>query len=272
MSNQENSTAGNRDRKTPGAAEVRKIFVQDETGARAEREWGVIGETAIEIGFNGKPAAVMMASPSDFEDFAIGFAITEDILRDPESVEKITVRVFPEGVTVDIAAREDALQMSRLRRRLLEGRTGCGLCGIETLADAIRAPDKTVKRHSITNQAVARAFAALRERQVLNSKTHSAHAAAFADAQGAIEIIREDVGRHNALDKLIGALARCGRAASDGFFIMSSRCSFELVQKSAVAGAPMLATVSAPTTAALDLAAQTGVEIRCRDGEKIVSF
>jgi len=235
-------------------------------------DWGIVAETAIEIGFNGKPAAVMMASPSDIEDFAIGFALTEELLSDADAIENIAVDVFHEGVTVDIKAPEDALNMSRMRRRLLEGRTGCGLCGVETLAEAMRKPKRLISAANINDEAVLHAFDGMSAHQPLNAATRTAHAAAFATPDGEVRLVREDVGRHNALDKLIGAMARHGIDAGAGFVAMSSRCSFELVQKTAVAGAPLLATVSAPTTAALDLARAVGLEIRCLEKGALVRF
>ncbi len=245
-------------RRSDGAGEVRTV-------------WGVATETAIEIGLNGAPFAVMMATPVDLQDLAVGFAVTENIVEDPVAVGAVTVDVVPEGVCVDLAVDAAQVNAHRLRARKLEGRTGCGLCGVESLAD-LRRGARAASGFRPAAAAIKRAFAALPDRQELNQATRTLHAAAWCSPDGALRLVREDIGRHNALDKLVGALAREAKLGEDGFVVMSSRLSFELVQKCAVAGLPFLATVSAPTTLALDLAAETGVGVACLAGGDVVEF
>lgn len=234
--------------------------------------WGIVAEKAIEIGFNGKPAAVMMATPDDLEDFAIGFALTEELVASPGAVTEITTKIYPEGIAVDLTVSEKGFREGNLRKRMLEGRTGCGLCGVENLSDAVRKPRQAPLARKFEPNAILTAFRGLPSRQPLNKATRSAHAAALCKATGEIRLAREDVGRHNALDKLIGAAARQGLDFADSFIILSSRCSFELVQKAAVAGVPFLATVSAPTTAALELAGHADLRLACLDGDDVVLF
>lgn len=235
--------------------------------------WGIAEEVPVEIGFNGTAWTVMMATPADIEDLAIGLALTEQIIRDPAAIAGVAVRSWPEGLTADIRIDPAALAGKALRRRTLSGKSGCGLCGVETLAEAIRRPAPQSRRRAIPSEPViARALAALGAVQPLNQATRSVHAAAWCSPDGTIDAVREDVGRHNALDKLAGALARAGRLAEDGFIVMSSRCSFELVCKAAVTNASVLATVSAPTGLALDLSEALGLPLACRSGEDIVLF
>lgn len=243
-----------------------KVNAGGETGKRG---WGVPAEVPVEIGFNGKPWAVMLASPADFEDLARGLAFTEGVLSDGLAIERFDIGLYPEGITVDCKVPPARLNKDRLKPRMLEGRTGCGLCGVETLADAVRVPDRRVASQDIDDAAVAVAFSELPSRQRLNSVTKSVHGAAWCRPDGGLALMREDVGRHNALDKLIGALLAEGAAPNSGFFLLTSRCSVELVQKAACFGAPLLACLSGPTTRALDLAAAAGLQLRFagRDGQ-----
>lgn len=239
--------------------------------------WGIAAETPVEININGRPLAVMMATPADVEDLALGFALTETILTAPDAAQGFDVRVLPEGIVVDLAAEPGAIAESRIRPRFLEGMSGCGLCGVERLADAIRdvrpASDAPAPgSDGIPAAAILAALDALPAAQALNRATRSVHAAAWAAPDGAIETVREDVGRHNALDKLIGARARDGLGGASGFVVMSSRCSFELVQKCAVAGVRTLATVSAPTGLALALARASGVRVASLDRGALIEF
>lgn len=227
--------------------------------------WGVAEETAIEIGFNGEPWTVMMATPADVEDLAIGLAFTEGAISSAADVAGVSVKVWPEGITADLAVDTRKLASAALRRRALEGVTGCGLCGVETLAQAMRHPaGGAVETVDITDAAIARAFAALPAHQPLNAATRTVHAAAWCAPDGTILTAREDVGRHNALDKLIGGLLRAGGPQEPGFIVVSSRCSFELVYKAAAIGASLLASVSAPTGLALDLARAAGLALACQ--------
>ena len=247
--------------------------VSADGGARRDR-WGIATETAIEINVNGRPLAVMMATPQDIEDLARGFALTEGVISSVDHAAAVAVRALPEGVIADLSIAESAVQESRVKARFLEGRSGCGLCGVETLADAIRPVERPASRGEtppIAHAAIRRAFGLLGAAQPLNQATRSVHGAAWCAPDGAILAIREDVGRHNALDKLIGACSKEMRT-EPGFVVMTSRCSFELVQKTAISGAVTLATVSAPTSLAIDLARAAGVRLVCRQGDDLVEF
>jgi FdhD protein len=223
--------------------------------------WQVPEEVPIAVLFNSAPYAVMMATPADLDDFAAGFALAEGIITSASHIKGILTLPSEEGLAVDLAVDEKHLNRDRMVKRSLEGRVGCGLCGIEDIKDAIRMPEGIVVNTPLSPQAVARAYEALPEWQPMNAVNRTVHAAAWCSADGAILLSREDVGRHNALDKLIGALANSKADLRDGFVLMSSRCSFELVQKCALAGIGALATISAPTALALQLAKQAGLKL-----------
>lgn len=225
------------------------------------QDWGIAEETPVEIGFNGRAWTVMMATPSDLEDLAVGLALTEGVIADPAAIQDITARTWPEGITVDIAIDDTALDRDRIQRRTLDGRTGCGLCGVESLADIHRPTARARGPEPVDDAAIATAFQSLPDHQALNAETRSVHAAAWCDLAGEIRAVREDVGRHNALDKLVGAVLRDAGPDASGFVILSSRCSFELVFKAARLGAACLASVSAPTGLALDLARELDLPI-----------
>jgi FdhD protein len=237
--------------------------------------WGIAVETPVEIGINGSPWTVMMATPADLEDLAIGLSLTERVLTDAAAIEQITVANYLDGVAVDLRAAAHAVNPARVRRSL-EGRVGCGLCGIDALAGLPSRHDCAVRgseRAAIVPAAVRAAFDALPALQPLNRISHSVHAAAWCSTDGGIELVREDVGRHNALDKLIGARARAGRLSEPGFIVMTSRCSFELVYKAAATRAGALATISAPTQLALEWADALGLPLLCFGTHReIVSF
>ncbi len=230
--------------------------------------WQVPEEVPVAILFNSEHYAVMMATPADLDDFAVGFALAEGIAAKASDIDAVLVLPTEHGFAVDIAARN----LSRRPRRSLEGRTGCGLCGIEDIMDVVRMPGRALPDVALPPQAVACAFAALPEHQPMNAVNRTVHAAAWCSVDGAILLAREDVGRHNALDKLIGALARKGADFSSGFVLMSSRCSFELVQKCAIAGVGALATVSAPTALALTLAKQAHLKLAARSKGGVMIF
>ena len=224
------------------------------------------------IQFNSKPYAVMMATPADLEDFATGFALAEGIVARPADIRGVLALPTEDGIAADIAVDETRLNQDRMVRRSLEGRTGCGLCGVEDIGDAIRMPGARVPDVDFRPDAITRAFAALPGHQPMNAVNRSVHAAAWCSVDGAILLVREDVGRHNALDKLIGAMARGGSDPRSGFVAMSSRCSFELVQKCALAGIGALATVSAPTALALSLARTANLKLAARAPRGVMIF
>jgi FdhD protein len=227
----------------------------------APADWGVAEEVPVEIGFNGRAWTVMMATPTHIEDLAAGLAITEGAIARGTDIDTIEVQRYPEGITADIRLHADILNSERIRKRSLDGRTGCGLCGVETLAELHRPTPALNPSVSIEAGAIQRAFKTLPDHQPLNVETRSVHAAAWCSTHGDILCVREDVGRHNALDKLAGA--RLGQTEPDdsGFVIMSSRCSFELVFKAARMRASALASLSAPTGLALDLAQALNLDI-----------
>ena len=218
-------------------------------------EWQVPEEVPLAVLFNSQNYAVMMGTPADLEDFAVGFAMAEGIVSAVSDIGAILVLPSEQGFAVDLSIAEARLNRGRMARRSLEGLVGCGLCGIADIKDAIRMPGRLVPDVALAPQAVARAYEALPAHQPMSRVNRTVHAAAWCSVDGTILLVREDVGRHNALDKLIGALARNGTGFASGFVLMSSRCSFELVQKCAIAGIGALATVSAPTALALTLAA-----------------
>lgn len=250
----------------------RRVLAEAADGAAME--WGVAEEIAVEIGFNGRAWMVTMATPRDVEDLALGLAFTEGALAGPSGIDDIAVTRCFEGLTADIRIAPERLDQTALRRRALGGVTGCGLCGVETLGDAARAPTTPDGgRPEIALAAAARAFAAFESHQPLNADTKSVHAAAWCAPDGVIALVREDVGRHNALDKLIGAMLRADMAAEPGFIALSSRCAFELVAKAARTRAGLLATLSAPTGRALDLADAVGLPLACRGpGGELIRF
>lgn len=223
--------------------------------------WQVPEEVPIAILFNSENYAVMMATPADLDDFAVGFALAEGIVASAGDIRAVLKLPAAQGLALDISVDEAKLNRARMAKRSLEGRVGCGLCGIEDIKDAIRMPGRPVPDVRLLPAAVARAYLALPAHQPMSRVNRTVHAAAWCSVDGAILLSREDVGRHNALDKLIGALARAGTNLSDGFVLVSSRCSFELVQKCAIAGVGALATVSAPTALALSLAKQAHLKL-----------
>ena len=245
--------------------------VRDSEGAT--QHWGIAVETPIEIGLNGTPWTVMMATPEDLEDLAVGIALTERVVA-RDSIEAISIKHFLEGVAVDLTVPPAAITPQMQRRRSLEGRVGCGLCGVEALAGLPQRPNEsTPPRSHVHARAVHAAFDTLASRQPLNRETHSVHAAAWCALDGTIDLVREDVGRHNALDKVVGALARAKRLDDDGFVVMTSRCSFELVYKAATTRAAALATISAPTSLALDWSNALALPVLSRGGDgAIVEF
>jgi len=217
--------------------------------------WQLAEETPVAFVYNTVAHAVMMATPADLEDFAMGFSISEEIIDRPDAVMLTKVENHDAGTRLCIAVDPDHLGRGFSARRNMAGRTGCGLCGIEDLKNAVREPKPVgTPRANVHAAAILRAFEDLPRHQPMNRLNRSVHAAAFCDREGRILLAREDIGRHNALDKLIGAMYRAKLNPTDGFVAMTSRCSFELVQKAAAANIPMLATISAPTALAVDLA------------------
>ncbi len=214
----------------------------------------VAEETPIALEFNGISHATMLATPADLEDFALGFSLTEGIIDSVADVRGIELVPQCDGIVVQLEISTACEVRLKTRRRAMAGRTGCGLCGVETLPEVLRDVPAVADGSVISVTAVLAAMKAMRAKQSLHDITGATHAAGWANAAGEIIIAREDVGRHNALDKLIGALARAGIDATPGMVLVSSRASFEMVQKTASAGIGILAAVSAPTALAIRLA------------------
>ena len=219
-------------------------------------------ETAIALTYNGSTHAVMMGTPGDLEDFGIGFSLTEAIVQRPGEIRSIELIPNELGVEVRMWLDGDRAASLAARRRAISGPVGCGLCGFESLELACRAPSQVAGR-SIAFHArdLLGAMQALSPLQVLNQQTRSVHAAAFWHPRTGIGPVREDVGRHNALDKLAGAMAREGRSASGGAVLLTSRVSVEMVQKAAMIGAPVVVAVSAPTSLAIRTAEEAGITL-----------
>ncbi len=226
----------------------------DADGNRTPVTWQLPEEVPIAIQINSVPYTVMMATPANLTDFGIGFALAEGIAAHRSDIRGVLAMPVENGMAVDIAIDEEALVDAPMPRRSLEGRSGCGLCGVENIADVVRVTEPVPHTVRPTAAAILKAAAELPERQTMNRFNRTVHGAAWVTLAGDVLIVREDVGRHNALDKLIGALAEAGTDLTTGFVLMTSRCSFELVQKSATAGIGALVTVSAPTALALDIA------------------
>ena len=234
--------------------------------------WALPEEVPVALQFNSSPFTVMMATPANLQDFAIGIAIAEGIVKSARDINAVLVLPVENGIAVDIAVDEKLLDTGKLGRRSIEGRTGCGLCGVEDIAAAVK-PLQPVHAHTApTAEAILKAAKALPALQPMNLHNRTVHAAAWVDFNGNIILVREDVGRHNALDKLIGALARVEMDVSSGFVLMTSRCSYELVQKCAFAGIGAIATVSAPTALALDLARASKVYLAALGAGGVVVF
>ena len=234
-------------------------FRRDGTRRELEREW--VPEAPVALEFNGLSYAVMMASPSDLEDFALGFALTEGLARTPADLSDIAVAEVDNGWIVRAALSGLGIEQltGRVRARVAE--SSCGLCGIENLEAVARPLPRVAAHGALQPPAIFRALGALREHQPLTRATGAAHAAAFVAPDGAILLAREDVGRHNALDKLIGALAFTGQGPAAGFILSTARCSYEIVEKAVRAGATALVTVSLPTSMAMTRARQAGLSL-----------
>ncbi len=221
----------------------------------------VAEEVPVAFVYSGRPHAVMMCTPTDLEDLAIGFSLTEEIVGAREDIGTISVTRHSRGIELSVEIPPAAAATLATRARALSGRTGCGLCGVEAIDDAVRTPHFVQSELVVPATALWSAGTALAARQHYNNETHSVHAAAWATPDGELRVVREDVGRHNALDKVLGALARSGTDPRVGFIVITSRASFELVQKIAVAGVPLLAAVSRPTGLAIRLAEHAGITL-----------
>ena len=243
----------------PPAPALHKIRAWRTQGAlRQPFEDVVIAEAPIALVYNGRTHAVMMATPSDLEDFALGFSLSEGVIADVSEWRFIDARSHSQGVSIEMHIPQSRFDALLMRQRHFVGSSACGLCGTESLQAALR-PVAALKAQAgiFSSTAIHKALQQLAAAQPLNQASGGVHAAGFAHRDGLL--VREDVGRHNALDKLIGARARAGYG--EGFAVITSRASYELVHKTASAGIPLLATVSAPTSAAIELAHLCGLTL-----------
>ena len=217
-------------------------------------------EVAVAVSYDGTTHAVLMATPDNLDDFALGFSLTEGIVRSPDEIAELSVVGCPDGIMLRMWLSGERSDAFAARRRRFVGPSGCGMCGLESLAEANRAIPPVLAGLRVRPEQIAEAVASLPCRQALNRLTRSVHAAGFSQSDHEL-VVREDVGRHNALDKLAGALKREGRSAASGILVLSSRISIELVQKAGMMGAQVLVGISAPTALAASAAEAIGITL-----------
>jgi FdhD protein len=254
------SLLSTRQRKVRRRSEIITCFrVRD--SAVIARDAAIAAEVPVALAYNGVSHVVMMATPSDLADFALGFSVSEGILADAKELLGLEIEEGETGIRVSMTIAPERFAGLKERRRNMTGRTGCGLCGVDDLTQVARPLPRVGTGVKVGVGAIHRALSALPARQPANMETGAVHAAAWAGPTGDIAIVREDVGRHNALDKLIGAMERGQIDPEAGFAVITSRCSFEMVQKAATIRIPILVAISAPTTMALRIAEQTGITL-----------
>lgn len=246
----------------PAVAADRRLTRIAPDGARKEVVRSLAEETPVALTFNGIGYAVLMASPADLEDLVAGFLISERLLSRGDAPPDVALHAVEAGIVAHANLPADRVQhlSERVRHRATD--SSCGLCGVENIEQAMRPLPRVVEASVATDAAVFRALAELGRHQPLNRATGAVHGAALVSAEGDIRLVREDVGRHNAFDKLIGAMRRGGLGWDGGFALLSSRCSYELVEKAALADCPLLVTISAPTDLAVRRAAEAGLALR----------
>lgn len=232
-------------------------------GASTHQDDCIAEEVPVAMVYNGATFAVMMASPHDLDDFALGFSLTERLIDDPSQLLQLETHTLIEGIELAMRVTDNApgAHLEKERQRLLPGRSGCGICGTRELENAIRHHGAVGAGITVSRDALENALRELKQRQPINLATGAVHAAAWANAEGTILCVREDVGRHNALDKLIGAIHRAGLDVDNGFALITSRASYEMVTKAASAGIALLAAISAPTALAVELARSAGITL-----------
>lgn len=230
-------------------------------GTSRDMSPAIIDEVPLSIEYGGIAYAVMMVTPVDLDDFVLGFSLSEQVIAAPAELLSLEIARVERGWVARAALAPERMErvLDRARQRVSEG--SCGLCGLENLEQVMRPLPRLDRRPVGDADAVFAALAALRDQQALGRATGAAHAAAFCDGRGHIVTVREDVGRHNALDKLVGALARSGTDPATGFFLLSARCSYELVEKTLLAGCPMLVTISAASGLAIERAVAHGLTL-----------
>jgi len=240
---------------------VRRPIRRWRNGTVAELSDAIAEEVPIALVYNDRPHVVMMATPRDLDDFALGFSLSEAIIGAAAELSSIETQTLLEGIEVRLRIPDARAEALESRHRNLTGRTSCGLCGAQALEDAVRQPPRVGSGPAIDADVLHRALAQMHDRQPLNVATGATHAAAWANLNGDIALLREDVGRHNALDKVVGAMTEAGERPYEGFLVVTSRASYEMVQKSATVGIALLAAISAPTALAIHLADETGMTL-----------
>ena len=241
------------------AASSRFLVDKWKSGKLSQIEDVVAEEVPVALIYNGISHAVMLATPNDLEDFALGFSLAEGILSHPKELYGIEVVAQSAGIELRMEIAAERFHQLKEKRRSMTGRTGCGLCGAESLAQALRLPDAVNQsQETFSTAAILKALAEAAKNQPLQAETGATHASFWVSSTGEIEMAREDVGRHNALDKLLGAKAADNKS---GFVLTTSRASYEMVQKVAVAGVSMLVAISAPTGLAIRMAEQSGITL-----------
>jgi FdhD protein len=218
-------------------------------------------ETAIALTYNGGTYAVMMGTPQNLQDFAVGFSLSEGIIRSPEEIETLDIVELDDGIELRMWLKPSSAELVNERRRHIAGPTGCGICGVESIAEAVRPAAIVPKGRTFAPSEIVAAMASITVLQQINIQTRAAHAAAFWTPAHGLVALREDVGRHNALDKLAGALAQERVSANEGMILLTSRVSVEMVQKTAAIGAPLMVAVSAPTALAVRTADAAGITL-----------
>lgn len=222
---------------------------------------GVPEETALAITYNGGTYAVMMGTPQDLKDFAIGFSLSEGVVQSADEIESFEAVDFDDGIELRMWLAADKAEGISARRRQIAGPTGCGLCGIDSISEAVKPAAVVAPGGAFSFDQIMAAMNALSPLQKINIQTRAVHAAAFWTPADGIVCLREDVGRHNALDKLAGSLAQAKADASQGMVLLTSRVSVEMVQKTAAIGAPLIVSVSAPTALAIRMAEAAGITL-----------
>ncbi|QTL04490.1 formate dehydrogenase accessory sulfurtransferase FdhD [Aquabacter sp. L1I39] len=230
-------------------------------GVVSEGERAVPEETPVALTYNGTTQAVMMASPQDIADFALGFSLTESIIAQADDILSLDVIAVEDGIEARMWIAEEKMRVLSARRRHLAGPTGCGLCGVESLAEAIRPAAHVETQARLTPGELLAAMALLSPAQALNRETRAVHAAGYFEPERGLLAVCEDVGRHNALDKLVGKVAHLQASPSRGLLLLTSRVSIEMVQKAAVLGVGVIAAVSAPTSLAVRTAERAGITL-----------
>ncbi len=246
---------------TTGSREVRAGSISFATAKAMQGSRAVPIETPVEIVYGTIPYAVMMVTPDDIEDFVYGFSFTEGVIASSGDIRRVTVEAHPKGLRARVDLVPERLSSHLSRQRAMTGRTGCGVCGIDDINALPSASERVAQGPYIEINAIHRAVSELGVHQPLNDLTRAVHAAAWCDPSGSVIMAREDVGRHNALDKLIGSALRQSIDPQSGFILITSRCSYEMVEKTASFGVATLIAVSAPTSLAIERAEALGITL-----------